>query len=147
MLAGTTQTGSTTWIVIAWIALAIAFASAASILWDILVRGHRQQMAVMNWVWPITALYWGPVAVWGFFVRDRRDDDASWWSTAKAVSHCGAGCTLGDIIGEWLVYVTAFTIPVFASESANSLMAMFLADFVLAWTLGIVFQYFSIVPM
>ncbi len=142
-----TQTGSTTWIVIAWIALASAFVSAAAILWDIFVGGHRQKMAVMHWVWPITALYWGPVAVWGYFVRDRRDDDASWWSTAKAVSHCGAGCTLGDIIGEWLVYVTAFTIPVFASASANSLMAMFAADFVLAWTLGIVFQYFSIVPM
>jgi hypothetical protein len=26
-------------------------------------------------------------------------------------------------------------------------MAMFVADFVLAWTFGIVFQYFSIVPM
>jgi hypothetical protein len=147
MLAVTTQTGSTTWIVIGWIALAIAFASAAAILWDILVGGHRQNMAVMNWVWPITALYWGPVALWGYFVRDRRADDAEWWSTAKAVSHCGAGCTIGDIIGEWIVYGTAWTIPIFASEAANSLMAMFVADFVLAWTLGIVFQYFSIVPM
>lgn len=147
LLAAKTQTGSTAWIVIGWVAVATALACAAAILWDILVRGHRQQMAVMNWVWPITALYWGPVALWGYFVRDRRDDDVEWWSTAKAVSHCGAGCTLGDIIGEWIVYLTAWTIPIFAAEAANSLMAMFVADFVLAWTLGIIFQYFSIVPM
>ena len=141
-----TQTGSTAWIVIGWIALGVGFTSAAVILWDILVRGRRQSMAVMNWVWPITALYWGPVAVWGYF-RDRQLSERDWWPVAKGVSHCGAGCTLGDIVGEWIVYLTAWSIPLFASDAANSLMAMYVADFVLAWTFGIVFQYFSIVPM
>jgi len=140
-----TQTGSTAWIVVGWTALAVAFASAGAILWDIVVRGRRQEMAVMNWVWPITALYWGPVAAWFYFRRSRERGD--WWAVAKGVSHCGAGCTLGDIAGEWIVYLTAWTIPLFANEAANSLMAMYVADFVLAWTLGIVFQYFSIVPM
>jgi hypothetical protein len=155
-----TQTGSTTWIVIGWIALAIGFASAGAIAWDIVVAGYRQQMAIMNAVWPITALYFGPVAVWFYFRRGRHnsprwarehgeeeDDPPGWWSTAVGVSHCGAGCTLGDIVGEWLVYLTAWTIPIFASHAANSLMAMYVADFVLAWSFGIVFQYFSIVPM
>lgn len=27
-----------------------------------------------------------------------------------AVCHCGAGCVLGDVIGEWLVYGTGATI-------------------------------------
>jgi hypothetical protein len=63
------------------------------------------------------------------------------------VSHCGAGCTLGDIVGEWIVYLTAWSIPLFAAHDANTLMAMYVADFVLAWTFGIAFQYFSIVPM
>jgi hypothetical protein len=27
-----------------------------------------------------------------------------------AVCHCGAGCVLGDIVGEWLVYGTGATI-------------------------------------
>jgi hypothetical protein len=147
-----TQTGSTTWIVIGWIALAIGFASAGAIAWDIFVAGYRQQMAIMNAVWPITALYFGPVAVWFYFRRGRHnshrwarehgdagDDAPGWWSTALGVSHCGAGCTLGDIVGEWLVYLTAWTIPIFAAHAANSLMAMFVADFVLAWTFGIVF--------
>lgn len=164
-LAAETQTGSTAWIVVGWVALATAGTSAAAIAWDIAVRGHRQHMAIMNLVWPITALYWGPVAVWGYVARGRhrsttwldehgtdledvtRSDEGGWWSIATGVSHCGAGCTLGDIVGEWVVYLTAWSIPIFASPHANALMAMYAADFALAWTLGIVFQYFSIVPM
>jgi hypothetical protein len=172
-----TQTGSTTWMVIGWIALAIGFASALAIAWDIAVRGYAQHMAIMNVVWPITALYFGPIAVWFYFRRGKRmshrwarehaldiDDMMSsgdvrdppsywafarenWWPVSKGTSHCGAGCTLGDIAGEWLVYLTAWTIPIFAAHDANALMAMFAADFAFAWTFGIVFQYFSIVPM
>jgi uncharacterized protein DUF4396 len=172
-----TQTGSTTWIIIGWLALGIGFACALAIAWDIAVRGYRQHMAIMNLVWPITALYFGPIAVW-FYVRrgrhmsqrwahehrmdmaemmdsdDERDPPSywafarkNWWPVSKGTSHCGTGRTLGDIVGEWLVYVTAWTIPIFAAHSANSLMAMFVADFAFAWTFGIVFQYFSIVPM
>jgi hypothetical protein len=141
-IAAMTQTGSTLLTVIAWCALGVAFLCCGLILLRI-ARGDRDEMKVMNWVWPITALYWGPVAVWA---HRRRADLGGRWSTAKAVSHCGAGCTLGDIGGEWIVYLTAWTIPLFASDSANSLMTMFAADFVLAWTLGIAFQYFSIVP-
>ena len=78
-----TQTGSTTWIVLGRIALAVAFASAGAIAWDI-ACGHRQQMAIMNLVWPITALYWGPVALWAYFRREPVDDQPRWWSTARA---------------------------------------------------------------
>ncbi|HEU4973566.1 MAG TPA: DUF4396 domain-containing protein [Baekduia sp.] len=175
-LAAQTQTGSTGWIVVGWVALAVAFACAGAIAWDIAGRGYRQHMGIMNLVWPITALYWGPVAVWGYFTRGRRmsmrwadehdmdldemmsgdrDDPPlfwpfarkNWWPISKGVSHCGAGCTLGDIVGEWIVYLAAWSIPLFAAEDANTLMAMYVADFVLAWTFGIIFQYFSIVPM
>jgi hypothetical protein len=172
----TTQTGATGWIVVGWISLAVAFVCAVAIAWDIAVRGYRQRMAIMNLVWPITALYFGPAASWFYFRRGRKmsmkwayehgvemdemtaadDDDPpslrsfarkNWWPISKGTSHCGAGCTLGDIVGEWIVYLTAWTIPLFAREAANSLMAMYVADFALAWTFGIVFQYFSIVPM
>ena len=71
----------------------------------------------------------------------------NWWAISKGVSHCGASCTLGDICGEWIVYLTGWTIAIFANPAANSLMAMYVADFVLARTFGIAFQYFSIVPM
>ncbi len=59
------------------------------------------------------------------------------------VCHCGAGCVLGDIIGEWLVYGTnaAFGTP------PRLLWAEMLVDFGFAFAFGIIFQYFSIAPM
>ncbi|MFF7984065.1 DUF4396 domain-containing protein [Streptomyces sp. NPDC007901] len=33
-----------------------------------------------------------------------------WLSSAKAISHCGAGCALGDIAGEWPVRATGMEI-------------------------------------
>ena len=166
-----------TWLqVTAWVSLAVAFACAGAILYDIIARGYRQQMAIMDWVWPITALYWGPVAAW-FYVRrgkktspkwaaehgvdldamklDDGEDPAgsmpfarrNWWPVSMGVSHCGAGCTLGDIAGEWIVFATGFTIAIFATEPANTLVAAYALDFAFAWGLGIAFQYFSIVPM
>jgi hypothetical protein len=45
--------------------LLIAVVCAAYILVDV-VR-HPQRMAIMNWVWPITALYAGALAVWAYY--------------------------------------------------------------------------------
>jgi len=58
-----------------------------------------------------------------------------------ATCHCGAGCVLGDIVGEWFVYRTGVTV------GGSMLYAAFIIDFVLALLFGIVFQYFSIAPM
>ena len=56
-----------TWLtVLAWIALVVAFASAAWILSDIYGHGYRQKMPVMEAVWPVTALYFGPAAIWAY---------------------------------------------------------------------------------
>ena len=53
-----------TWLtLIAWIWLGISFVSSGVILFDIFVRGHRQPMGVMDAVYPITALYLGPLAL------------------------------------------------------------------------------------
>jgi hypothetical protein len=70
-IVAVTQTGSPAWIVVGWIALGVGFVSAATILWDTAVRGYRQHMAIMDWVYPITGLYWGPVAVYFYFRRGR----------------------------------------------------------------------------
>ena len=51
-----------TWLtVIAWISLVAGFASSISILYDVYGRRRRQPMRVMEAVWPITALYLGPL--------------------------------------------------------------------------------------
>ncbi|MGE5285893.1 MAG: hypothetical protein ACM3ML_01565 [Micromonosporaceae bacterium] len=57
---------------IGWFSLAIAFASALAITADIAVAGYRQKMPIMNLVYPIAALYWGPAAAWFYFRHGRR---------------------------------------------------------------------------
>jgi Domain of unknown function (DUF4396) len=53
----------------------------------------------------------------------------------------------GHITGEWIVYATSLMIGGFALQAASSRCAMFVLDFAFAWTYGIGFQYFSIVPV
>jgi Domain of unknown function (DUF4396) len=48
---------------VAWFYLAICFCCAGVIGYDILVDHRRQPMGVMNFVFPITALYFGPFAL------------------------------------------------------------------------------------
>jgi uncharacterized protein DUF4396 len=49
--------------VVAWLYLAICFCCAGIIAYDIVVNHRRQPMGVMNVVFPITALYFGPFAL------------------------------------------------------------------------------------
>lgn len=143
-----------TWLdIVAWVALAAAFVSAALILFDIFGRGHRQRMWIMEAVWPVTGLYAGPLAVWAYRrygvlnspayqrANGREPDYGEGVSTSISVTHCGAGCTLGDIIGEWIVFAAGISI------AGAALWPEFAADFALAFVLGIAFQYFAIAPM
>jgi hypothetical protein len=138
--------------VLAWVCIAGALACAAWIAWDIFARGYRQEMAIMDAVWPITALYLGPVAVWAYrrwgrlvsprYQREHgvRADYGEPVSVAIGVSHCGAGCSLGDLVGEWVIFA-------FGAELAGlALYPEMIADFALALALGVVFQYFAIAP-
>ncbi len=139
--------------ILAYISLVVAGLCSAVIVLDIFARGYRQPMKVMEVVWPVTALYLGPFAVlgylrWGRPLSDRwrhehgSTDDRPFWATvAVGVTHCGGGCTIGDIIGGWLVFLAALQI------AGLALFAEFAVDFMLAFALGIAFQYFAIVPM
>jgi hypothetical protein len=105
-IAAETQVGATPWLVIGWLALAVGIISALVIAVDVM-RGYRQHMAIMNLVYPITGLYWGPIAVYFYFRRGRR------MSPQWGREH-GDGHRADDVL---------------------------VADFVLAWTFGIAFQY------
>ena len=75
-------------------------------------------------------------------MHEHMTDGRPMWATVFiGVSHCGAGCVLGDIVGEWLVYGTGATI------NGHDVWAMLLIDYGFALLFGIVFQYFSIAPM
>jgi putative flippase GtrA len=140
------------WLILAWISLAAGFLSAVAIVYDIYRRGMRQPMRVMEAVWPITGLYLGPGG-WFAYVRlgqptAGRDTEAGgeeeipeWQGVAVSATHCGAGWTLGDIIGEWVVFAGSLTI------AGVALWPAYMLDFALAYLLGIVFQYFAIKPM
>ncbi len=130
----------------------LSIASGVLVLADIFVLGRRQHMAVMDAVWPLTMLYWGPLGLpfYAWFGRApahmkhgamNHADAPMWQATFKGATHCGAGCALGDFTGDWIAFATAFAL--FGSAFAGSLAL----SFALAYLLGVVFQYFSIVPM
>jgi hypothetical protein len=151
--------------ILAWVSLIAAFVCAFIILVDEMRRS--QKMWIMNLVWPITALYWGPVGLWAYFRIARKTTREHYQQRmantsqqkmeqgkralaaqpptttqiAVAVSHCGAGCTLGDIAGEWWIYAMAL------SFAGGEFQTRLLLDFLLAWAFGVVFQYFTIAPM
>ena len=127
--------------ILAVISLALAGVSAAWIALD-MARGQRQKMWIMAVVWPVTALWSGPAGLWGYyrFGRDGRDKPFG-AAVAVAATHCGAGCTLGDILAEWLHTLLPFTI------AGEALFGAWALDFAFAFALGIAFQYFTIAPM
>ena len=151
----------------AWFYMGLCLLSGIIVIGD-MVSGHRQKMWIMYLVWPITALYWGPLGAWGYFrygrlsTREheqkmkaqmgeqrmkRMEEDAKEKNrvlppqVGVGVSHCGAGCTLGDITGECLVFMLGLT---FAGSAFTTDLVL---DFLFAWTFGVIFQYFTIVPM
>ncbi len=147
---------------ISWVSLAVSFVSALFITAD--EFRHPQKMWIMNVVWPVTALYFSVVAVWAYLrigrpmarhagtqhapaamrstgERTAAARNPSWSQTAVSTSHCGAGCTLGDIVAEFSLAALALTLW------GRTLYAAFAGDLLLAWLLGILFQYFSIKPM
>lgn len=143
-----------TWLsALAWTSLATALACAAWLALQHL--RHPQKMAVMNFVWPLNALYLGPFAVWAYHrfgrpgTKERGSpagsgagaDRPGWQATLVADMHCGAGCTLGDLIAEWTVFLVGLRI------GGQAIWPELILDFVAAYVLGIVFQYLTIAPM
>ncbi|HXW80814.1 MAG TPA: DUF4396 domain-containing protein [Acidimicrobiales bacterium] len=181
--------------VLAWSYLAICFGCAGVIAYDIVFNHRRQQMGVMNFVFPITALYFGPLALtlywhWGRApdrvpvpsmsmstarlsqpvpialhhptVHERPGHGVAnaavpndphrpsapgeqgrprWVTMAIEVSHCGSGCTIGDVIAEFAVFWLALSI------AGSTMAAEYVSDYALALVFGIMFQYFAIAPM
>ncbi len=147
--------------VVAWIYLSLCSCCALYIFFDFF-NGHRQKMWIMHLVWPITALYFGPVAVW-MYLRTRpvslaeapdadeatrkklKQMDPTREQVSVAVFHCGAGCTLGDILGEAGLFAIGGAAMKFVGGSEFG--TKLLVDFLLAYLFGVVFQYFTIAPM
>ncbi|SER33289.1 protein of unknown function [Faunimonas pinastri] len=162
---------------LAIVSLILGFICAIVIIVDEFRR--PQHMWIMNVVWPLTALFGSVIWLAFYFAwgrgmtrerhqamqrqqerkkREGSDPDGGMdmgtqppfpVMVAKGASHCGAGCTLGDIVAEWL----AFGIPAVAvafgwhSLFDEKTFAVWILDYIVAFLLGVIFQYFTIKPM
>lgn len=124
---------------------------------------NKQSMKIMNAVWILTALWASYLALWAYFKFGREvkseemkmdmsmgdmpmdmDMGASrpqWQSVALSALHCGAGCTLADVIGEWFTYYVPISI------GGSLLVGNWVFDFVLALAIGVYFQFYAIREM
>jgi hypothetical protein len=123
----------------------IALAGISALLLIVDLARRPQPMAVMNAVWPITALYLGPIALWSYAKLARTGAPwralPHWQAIVIEATHCGAGCSLGDIIAETALFLSGIVL------FKSTLLTSFIGDFTLAYIFGIAFQYFAIVPM
>lgn len=134
--------------------LLIAGACALLIAFDETRRA--QKMWIMYLVWPLTALFGGVLWLWLYWRHgrdaargDAKGDTPMRVAVAKGASHCGAGCTLGDIVAEWLAFAAPGIAVAFGWGSlfGEKTFAVWVLDYLLAFAIGIVFQYFTIKPM
>lgn len=155
--------------IIAYVYLTVGLGGALYIVYDI-KRGHNQIMSIMNVVWPITIFYLGPLGIWAYWhlghsslkqsvnsenprleeaiknlhrVKPHKSESKKpfWESIFVSATHCGGGCTLGDIGSAWLIFFANLTL------FGSTLAAAYVFDFTFAWVLGIIFQYLAITEM
>lgn len=139
---------------LAIVSLSVAFICTVTIALDELRR--PQKMWIMYLVWPLTALFGSVIWLAAYYrwgrgpaAGEERGDIPYPAMVFKGASHCGAGCTLGDIIAEW----AAFGVPAIAlwfgygSLFSEKIFAVWILDFLLAFGIGVAFQYFTIRPM
>ncbi|MGN6549492.1 MAG: DUF4396 domain-containing protein [Pararhizobium sp.] len=156
-----------TWLhVLSIVSLVLGFACSAAILAD--ESRDPQHMWIMNVVWPVVALFGSLVALRAYFAYGKLSTDRRMklamekgetppsqrltpfpMMVAKGTTHCGSGCTIGDIIAEWL----AFGFPTIAVALGwktifpDKMFAVWVFDYILAFIIGVAFQYFTIKPM
>jgi hypothetical protein len=152
-----------------WISIAsLAGAGICVLIVAVDVARHPQQMWIMNIVWPVVASFGSVIALIGYFrwgrlarrrlaetARERGDELPSRVRTpfpvmvAKGAAHCGAGCTLGDIIAEWLALAVPAVAVWFGWRTlfGEKMFAVWILDYIFAFCFGIAFQYFTIKPM
>lgn len=144
-------------ILLSIVSLAGAGICAAAIAIDLI--GNPQMMWIMDVVWPITALYAGPLALIAYYKAGRLSSKRAvqaamdrgekmpgktkpfWQIVGVGATHCGSGCTLGDLVAEWITFAAPLVI------FGQGLFGSWVLDYLFAYLFGIAFQYFTIKPM
>jgi hypothetical protein len=110
------QAVPTSFQILSWLMVLLGIVSCLFVALDIR-RRQPQPMAVMNWVWPINALWAGLIGIWAYWAigrtgprspqqqpaRTNKSMDMAprpfWQSVVSGTAHCGAGCSLADLVG------------------------------------------------
>ena len=109
-----------------------------------IIKNH-QSMAIMNIVWPLTGLYFPILGIIAYYKlgKEKQNNDTHhshnkpfWQSVIISTTHCSAGCSLGNIIGAPIVFLTGLIL--FNNELATTMII----EFILAYIFGLMFQYF-----
>ena len=129
--------------------------SALLMLWSILdLQHHPPPMTVMKWVWPFTFLWGGVFALilylWvGRASREAKDGGMGhgqrpmWQSVALGATHCGAGCSLADLIVEGGLFVLGLGFTMLG----HAVFGNWIIDYAMALLIGVAFQYGAQAPM
>lgn len=108
---------------------------------------------VIAWVALIIGLingwFLGPIAIWTYFKLGRNkaksikktDSRGNFAKVFVSTSHCSAGCTAGDTLGVPIIALTSLSI------AGSTLLTHYTVEFILAYTFGIIFQFYAIYPM
>lgn len=123
--------------------------------WMVMDELRRPQpMAIMNWVWPITALYAGPLGLisyyrWAHEPMPRPDGSLTPGAVIRGTLHCGAGCALGDLLAELLLQREPALGSVLGQGHwwVDRIYSAWILDFVFAYLFGIAFQYSALRSM
>jgi hypothetical protein len=147
------------------LALLLGLAVAVWIAWD---EWHRpQHMWIMNIVWPVTALFGTVFTFWAYrhygrmatrqqMLRARSGlakpvQEATPFAAkvGKGALHCGSGCTLGDIVAEWLAVLLPGVAVWLGWKTIfpEKMFAVWILDYIFAFGIGVMFQYYAIKPM
>lgn len=137
--------------------------SALIIVFDL--TRHPQKMKIMTPVWILTGIWGSYIGLLLYFLFGKEEEVTDEQSetmemdmkmspemnmssersmpekVALSTLHCGAGCTLADLIGETLT----IGIPLLIAGSA--LVGQWTLDYILALLIGVLFQYAAIQPM
>ena len=145
--------------IVSWVAVSLGILSAILVTLD-LPRRRPQMMYVMNLVWPINALWAGPLGIWMYWQLGRTgplstDQPAAksvhhdmdmpprpfWQKVVAGTLHCGSGCTLADLIGPFIAGATAFAV------FGSLVFGEWTIDYIIALIIGVTFQYMALAPM
>lgn len=132
-------------------------ASVVLMLWAIVdVNRRPPPMAVMKWVWPLTCLWGGVFALimYLWFGRAPKLDasgasghghekHAFWQSVALGATHCGAGCSLADMLVEAGMFALGLGFVVLG----HAVFGNWIVDYAVALIIGVIFQYGAQAPM